>query len=124
MKKKFFIWMFSIPLVLGLVMTGCDLSFLDDLSDSSSSGDSSGSADGEIPTKPKNLKVIPDTESTMILEWSKGSSYDDVIGYNICRSIESSSSGFEELVTVSSRTFTDTGLSSNTRYYYYVTAYQ
>jgi hypothetical protein len=89
----------------------------------SSPGDSSGSADGEIPTKPKNFKVIPDTESTMILEWSKGSYDDDVTGYNIYRSIESSSSGFTELATVTSRTFTDTGLSPNTRYYYYVTAY-
>jgi hypothetical protein len=91
--------------------------------DNSNSGDNSGSGGGEIPTKPKNIKVIPDTDSTMKLEWSYGSIMDDVTGYNIYRSIESSSSGFTKVATVTSRTFTDTGLSSNTRYYYYVTAY-
>jgi len=91
--------------------------------DDSSPGDGSGSDGGEIPTKPKNLKAIPDTESTMRLEWSYGSIMDDITGYNIYRSLESSSSGFTKVAAVTSKTFTDTGLSSNTRYYYYVTAY-
>jgi hypothetical protein len=92
----------------------------------SSPGDSSGSADGEIPTKPKNLKVIPDTESTMKLEWSKGSYDDDVTGYNIYRSSGTqyeSSGSFTKVGTSTSRDFTDTGLSPDTWYYYQITAY-
>jgi len=85
-----------------------------------SQGDSSGSGSGEIPTKPRNLKVIPDTESTMKLTWAS----DDVVtGYNIYRSIESSSSGFTKVGASASKNFTDTGLSPDKRYYYYVTAY-
>ena len=85
--------------------------------------DPGGTPQGSKPTVPREVKVKPDTESTMILEWRYPIST-DATGYNIYRS-SSSSGTYAKVGTTASTTYEykDTGLSSNTTYYYKIAAY-
>ena len=80
---------------------------------------------GEKPSAPRNFKVIPDTHNTLKLEWtSPSASGGNAEGYYIYRSTSSTTAYTKiKTIAVGSNSFTDTVLSSNTRYYYRITAY-
>jgi hypothetical protein len=76
-----------------------------------------------IPAAPSSLSVtVPTATGTLILNWSCTATNED--GFKIERSLNGSS-GWSQIATtgINILTFTNTGLSSNTRYYYRVRSY-
>jgi titin len=76
---------------------------------------------GVVPTAPTDLKATAISSSKIKLTWEDNS--DNESGFKIER--RKSSGTFSQIETVGedTTTYTDTGLSSNTRYYYRVRAY-
>jgi fibronectin type 3 domain-containing protein len=79
----------------------------------------SGSASGLAPNTPSSISAAATLTSSITVSWT---SVIDATGYHVYRSSESSGS-FAKLDSTSSNSYTDTGLSSGTRYYYKVSAY-
>ena len=78
---------------------------------------------GGTPAAPGALTVtVPTATKTLILNWSGTATNED--GFKIERSL-SSGSGWSQIATtgINIHTFTNTGLTSNTRYYYRVRSY-
>jgi hypothetical protein len=76
-----------------------------------------------IPSAPSGLSVtVPAALGTLILNWNCSATNED--GFKIERSL-SSGSGWSEIATtgINIHTFTNTGLTSGTRYYYRVRSY-
>jgi hypothetical protein len=76
-----------------------------------------------ISPAPTSLTItVPTATKTLILNWSCTATNED--GFKIERSL-SSGSGWSQIATVgiNAHTFTNTGLTSNTRYYYRVRSY-
>ena len=75
--------------------------------------------DGSIPTVPTGISASANSSSSITVTWNivSGAS-----GYRIYRSSTSSGS-FKQVESATSTSYTDTGLSANTTYYYKITAY-
>ncbi len=79
--------------------------------------------DTQPPFAPKNLMALPDINpETLDLIWSPSTS-DEVMGYNIYRSL-TSGGPYEKIATIGPVThYIDTNLINGTRYYYVVNAF-
>jgi subtilisin family serine protease len=77
---------------------------------------------GSSPSAPSNLQSISVTQSAVTLIWQDNANNED--GFKIERSPDGNN-GWAQIITVSAnaQTFTDSGLSSGTTYYYRVRAY-
>jgi len=128
MKKLLFVLATSVLLFL----TACDGPFVDP-GTMDMVGGSIGIGDGGIgngggggggglydkPAVPKNVKAEALSSSSIKISWDTVSG--TLISYNVYRS-KSSSGSYELVDDTYSTSFTDTGLTSNTTYYYRITA--
>ncbi len=73
--------------------------------------------DAEAPTVPAGVRIEAMSTNTVTIAWEPSTDNLSVVGYNIYRGSNPSPIGF-----VASETFTDTGLSANTSYSYFVKA--
>ena len=80
-----------------------------------------GALDTEPPTAPVNLVVVQNGKRKLSLTWDASNDNVGVVEYQIYRAT-SASGPFTQLGTSTSTSYIDSGLSSRTRYYYYVTA--
>ena len=78
-------------------------------------------ADTTAPTTPTGLTVVAGTRSVRT-SWSASGDDVGVIGYTVRRSTKSATSGFSQIATSTSTTWTDTGLRKGKRYWYGVRA--
>ena len=91
-------------------------------------GDIPSQPAGSVPTEPRSLFAVTDTNSTISLGWTVPRGFDldfnliSVTGYNIYRS-ETEFGTYTKVGTTTSTHFTDTGLFNNRFYYYKVSAY-
>lgn len=76
----------------------------------------------DIPHAPSSLTALPMTLSSIFLYWRDNS--DNETGFKIYRSLQQND-GFERVATVgvNKKSYTDEGLSSSTKYYYRVRAF-
>jgi endoglucanase Acf2 len=81
-----------------------------------SSGNGTGGGDTQAPTAPTNLTAPSKTSSSISLSWSASTDNVGVAGYRIYRNGAS-------VATVSTTTFTNTGLSAGASYSYVVRAF-
>lgn len=86
-------------------------------------GSSGGNSDTTAPSAPSNLEGIP-SDQKVGLNWRRvGAS--DLKEYNVYRNTSGSGgdlSAYDRISTTSDTSFTDTGLTNGTSYYYVVTA--
>jgi chitodextrinase len=81
-----------------------------------------GLGDTVAPSVPQNLTATASSPGQISLSWSASTDTVGVSGYNVYRST-SLSGNFAISATTTMRSFTDTGLTSATNYFYYVTAF-
>ncbi len=105
--------------LLFVMLLGCD-SPIDTL-DTTQEGSSSPA--GTAPAAPSGLSATAVSSSQINLSWTDNA--DNETGFRIERSTTSSSSGFEQMATVDPDviTYSNTGLSASTQYWYRVQAY-
>jgi len=138
MKKLLFVLATAVLLFL----TACNGPFLDpgtmdmigggiNIGGGGGSGGSGGSGGGgsggggvggglfDKPAVPTGVKATAESSSSIKISWNEVSGL--YISYNVYRS-RSSSGSYEKIDDTYSTSYTDTGLSSNTAYYYKVTA--
>jgi len=78
-------------------------------------GSAAKCVDGSI--KVANLKISLVSDNSLKLDWDLATTQTGITTYNIQRS-KSASSGFSDIKTLSSNTFTDSSLDADTTYYY------
>jgi fibronectin type 3 domain-containing protein len=76
-------------------------------------------AETKLPAVPQSLRADPVSESSIKLEWD---AVDGVTGYKVYRSLTDSDYGYAERANVTDTTWTDTGLTVDTTYYYKIKA--
>ena len=77
--------------------------------------------DAQAPTAPANLTGTTPAKRRIDLSWAASTDNVGVTGYRVYRAT-SASGPFTQIATTTSTTYSNTGLSSRTRYYYYVVA--
>jgi hypothetical protein len=77
--------------------------------------------DTTVPTAPKNLTAFVFSSSQIDLSWTASTDNAEVVGYEVERSGDGTN--FAQIATGSNPSYSDTGLSSSTTYYYRVRAY-
>jgi hypothetical protein len=113
MKKLLFV----LAAAVLLFITACDGPFVDP-GTLDMIGGGVGGGGGRRPAAPKNVKAVAQSSSSIRISWNAVSGADE---YNVYRST-SSSGYFSYRGYTRSTSYTDSGLSSNTTYYYKVSA--
>jgi len=111
----------NFPIVLVLAFAALFLTGCGDFLEYSAENEESSSADGngKVPTAPKSITASAESSSVITVSWS---SVSGATGYSVYRSLNASND-FYNIGSESSTSYTDTGLSESTTYYYKVTAH-
>ena len=101
-----FVVLIMVSLVFGMTVVGCD-------------NDTTNDSGNSIPNVPTGISASANSSSSITITWNTVSGASE---YRIYRS-SSSSGSFNQVGSAVLTSYTNTGLSANTTYYYRITAY-
>ncbi|MGC4068412.1 MAG: fibronectin type III domain-containing protein [Polyangiaceae bacterium] len=81
-----------------------------------------GGGDTTAPTAPTGLSATATSATTASLSWTASTDDTAVTGYRVERSSTSSTTGFSQIGTPSGTSYSDSGLTASTQYWYRVSA--
>jgi hypothetical protein len=79
-----------------------------------------GGSSGSAPSAPSGVSASASSSSSITVSWTAVS---DATGYYVYRSVDSATGMYSYRGTITSTSYTDTGLSQGTDYYYQIAAY-